>query len=147
MAYYLSLISTTSINDFIDKSLYSLSYCTKDNAYRIIYTLGPGALMSKVDFKNAFHIIPVRPKDCNLLQIYADTCLPFGLMSAPYIFNELSTAIHWILQHTPTIWLISSLVDLLTLQYVNRTCKLCLHYATRSMHPSRCQKWKALPPH
>ena len=33
-------------------------------------------------------------------QFYVDTCLPFGLRSAPHIFNELSTSIHWILQHT-----------------------------------------------
>ena len=33
-------------------------------------------------------------------QFYIDTCLPFGLRSAPHIFNELSTAIHWILQHS-----------------------------------------------
>ena len=26
-----------------------------------------------------------------------DTCLPFGLRSAPYLFNCLSEAIHWIL--------------------------------------------------
>ena len=28
-----------------------------------------------------------------------DTCLPFGLCFAPFLFNQLSTAIHWILQH------------------------------------------------
>ena len=28
-----------------------------------------------------------------------DTCLPFGLRSAPYLFNRLSEAIHWILVH------------------------------------------------
>ena len=30
---------------------------------------------------------------------YIDTCLPFGLHSAPCIFNRLATAIHWILQN------------------------------------------------
>ena len=55
--------------------------------------------------KNAFRLIPVRPEDGNLLgicwkkQYYIDTCLPFGLRSAPSLFNQLSTAIHWILQH------------------------------------------------
>ena len=102
--YHLSAPHNLSINDFIDPSSYSLTYCTIDNAYRIINTLGPGALMSKIDLKNAFRLIPVRPDDWNLLgvcwrqQFYIDTCLPFGLRSAPHIFNELSTAIHWILQ-------------------------------------------------
>ena len=47
----------------------------------------------------------MRPEDWNLLgicwnrQYYIDTCLPFGLHSAPFLFNQLSTAIHWILQH------------------------------------------------
>ena len=104
--YHLSAPQNFSINDFIDPPLYSLSYCTIDDAYRIINTLGPGALMSKIDLKNAFRLIPVRPKDWNLLgicwchQFYVDTCLPFRLRSAPHIFNELSTSIHWILQHT-----------------------------------------------
>ena len=62
--------------------------------------------MSKIDLKNAFRLIPVRPEDWNLLGIcwrnrfFADTCLPFGLRSAPYLFNQLSIAIHWILQHS-----------------------------------------------
>jgi len=62
--------------------------------------------MSKIDLKNAFRLIPVRPEHWNLLgicwrnQIYADTCLPFGLRSAPYLFNQLLIAIHWILQQS-----------------------------------------------
>ena len=62
--------------------------------------------MSKIDLKNAFRLIPVRPEDRNLLGIcwrnkfYIDTCLPFGLRSAPYLFNQLSVAIHWILQNS-----------------------------------------------
>ena len=27
-----------------------------------------------------------------------DTCLPFGLRSDPFLFNEVATAIHWILE-------------------------------------------------
>ena len=67
---------------------------------------GPGALMSKIDFKNAFRLIPIGPQDWNLLgmhwwqQFYIDICLPFGLRSGPYLFNQLSIAIHWILQHS-----------------------------------------------
>ena len=30
---------------------------------------------------------------------YIDTCLLFGLRSAPYLFNRLSSALHWILEH------------------------------------------------
>ena len=104
--YHLSAPFAQSINDFIDPELYSLSYCTIDDAYAILNNLGPGALMSKIDLKNAFRLIPVRPEDWNLLgicwrqQFFIDTCLPFGLRSAPYLFNQLSIAIHWILHHS-----------------------------------------------
>ena len=61
--------------------------------------------MAKIDLRNAFCFIPVRPQDWNLLGIkwrgkfYIDTCLPFGLRSAPFLFNQLADAIHWSLQH------------------------------------------------
>jgi len=60
--------------------------------------------MAKIDLKNAFCLISVRPQDWNLLGIkcrdkyYIDTCLPFGLRSAP-LFNQLTNAIHWSLEH------------------------------------------------
>ena len=38
-----------------------------DDAYAIANFLGAGALMSKIDLKNAFRLIPVRPRDWNLL--------------------------------------------------------------------------------
>ena len=85
--------------------MYSLSYCSIDDAYTIINKLGPGTLLSKIDLKDAFYLIPVRPTDWNLLGIhwkqnyYVDTCLPFELRSAPYLFNRFSSALHWILEH------------------------------------------------
>ena len=103
--YHLSAPTTHSINYFIDPLMYSLSYCSIDDAYTIINKLGPGTLLSKIDLKDAFRLIPVRPTDWNLLGIhwqqnyYIDTCLPFGLRSAPYLFNRFSSALHWILEH------------------------------------------------
>ena len=104
--YHLSAPPGRNINDFIDPDAYTLSYCTVDDAYAIINSLGRGALMSKIDLKNAFRLIPVRKEDWNLLGIYwqgkyyIDTCLPFGLRSSPYLFNQLADALHWILQHS-----------------------------------------------
>ena len=103
--YHLSAPHGNSINDYINPEDYTLSYCSVDDAYAILNLLGTGALMSKIDLKNAFRLIPVHPNDWNLLGIcwrnkfYIDTCLPFGLRSAPFLFNQLSVAIHWILQH------------------------------------------------
>ena len=65
--------------------------------------------MAKVDLKSAFRMVPVHPSDWSLLgmrwreQYYIDTCLPFGLRSAPYLFNEVATAIEWILSHNYSI--------------------------------------------
>ena len=52
--------------------------------------------MAKVDIESAYHLIPVHPDDQCLLgvewenQVYYDTKLPFGLRSAPKIFNMVT---------------------------------------------------------
>jgi hypothetical protein len=59
---------------------------------------------AKTDLKSAFRLIPIHPDDWNLLgvkwnsQYYVDLYLPFGLHSAPYIFNQLFDALEWVLQ-------------------------------------------------
>ena len=83
--YHLSASPNSSINHFINPDDYSLSYCSIDDAYDFINQLGPGTLLSKIDLKDAFRLIPINPSDWNLLGIhcrnkfYIDTCLPFGL--------------------------------------------------------------------
>ena len=90
-----------NINDYIDPNSFSLTYCTIDDAYSIINKLGTNALLSKIDHKGAFRLIPVRPEGWNLLGIqwfqrfYADTCQPFGLRSIDsFLLNRISDAIH-----------------------------------------------------
>ena len=64
---------------------------------------GGGALMGKVDIKSAYRIIPVHPSDRHLLGMfwhgcyYIDLTLPFGLRSAPAIFNTVADLFHWCL--------------------------------------------------
>ena len=61
--------------------------------------------MSKVDLSSAFRLIPIRPQDRPLLgcvwqsQYYVDLQLPFGLRSAPAIFNCLADGLQFILSH------------------------------------------------
>ena len=115
--YHLSAPLGKSINDFINPDTYTLTYCSVDDAFAIVNLLGPGTLLSKIDLQNAFRLIPVRQADWNLLGIcwqgkyYIDTCLPFGLRSAPYIFNRLATAIHWILQNNYNVQFILHYLD------------------------------------
>jgi len=69
----------------------------------IIQHLGRGTQLVKLDIQDAYHIVPVHPSDCNLLGIhwnggtYIDRALPFGLRSAPKIFNALADFIAWVL--------------------------------------------------
>ena len=119
--YHLSAPPHISINDFIDPEDYSLSYCTIDDAYDFINQMGPGTQLSKIDLKDAFRLVPVHPSQWNLLGIcwkskfYVDTCLPFGLRSAPYLFNRVSEAIHWILMNNYNVHhLLHYLDDFLT---------------------------------
>lgn len=94
-----------SVNDSIPTDEYSLKYMSVDTAMDAVMTLGHGALMAKVDIKSAFRICPVRPEDWLYLGMhwkghyYFDKVLPFGLRSAPYIFNCLADAVSWILQN------------------------------------------------
>ena len=103
MIYHLSVPRGQSINNFIDLSQYTLHYGSVDDAIRCISKIGKRALMAKLDLKAAFRMVPVRKEDWELLGIhwqghyYVDTHLPFGLRSAPYLFNQFDEALHWIL--------------------------------------------------
>ena len=105
MIMHLSAPRGRSVNDSIDRSAFTLSYITLDDAAALVARHGKGALMSKVDLKSAFRLIPVRPNDRALLgcfwqaSYYVDLQLPFGLRSAPAIFNRLADALEYILVH------------------------------------------------
>ena len=61
--------------------------------------------MSKLDIKSAFRNVPVHPSDWELLGMkweglyFFDMVLPFGLRSAPFLFDEFSSAVEWIIQN------------------------------------------------
>ena len=61
--------------------------------------------MAKVDIKNAYRIVPIHPDDYYLLGMtwrqhyFVDLALPFGLRSAPYIFNSFADLFQWSLIH------------------------------------------------
>ena len=103
--YHLSYPQGTSINDHIPKDPFSLSYVRVDDAISILQSLGRGVFMAKTDLKSAFRLIPIHPNDWSLLgifwqsQYYVDMYLPFGLRSAPFLFNQLSDGLEWILKN------------------------------------------------
>ena len=91
-----------SVNDGIEVTDFPLRYSTVYDAIDSVMQLGQGAQMAKIDIKSAFRLCPVHPADHHLLgmrwrgRFYFDIVLPFGLRSAPFIFNCLADAIEWI---------------------------------------------------
>ena len=83
-----------SVNDGIHPDEFSLHYSSVDDTVAILLHLGNGAL-----------IMPVHCADWELLGLHwrgqycVDTCLPFGMHLAPFLFNEYATAIEWIMTH------------------------------------------------
>ena len=87
-----------SINDGISEELSTLSYVSVDDAADRVLALGQGSMLAKVDIRSAYRIVPVHPDDRHLLRmewqgmVYIETALPFGLRSAPKIFNAVADA-------------------------------------------------------
>ena len=92
-----------SVNDGIDPALCSLAYTTVDQVAEVVAELGTAALLAKVDIESAYRLIPVHPQDRPLQavrwggQVFIDPMLPFGLRSAPKIFNAVADALNWLL--------------------------------------------------
>ena len=102
----LSFPEGASVNDGIDPSLCSLTYSSVEEVADEVARLGAGALLAKIDIESAYRIIPVHPEDRHLQavrwegKVYIDPMLPFGLRSAPKIFNAVADALNWHLQQS-----------------------------------------------
>lgn len=93
----------SSVNDGINPDEFSLHYIKLEEIVAMVNRWGQGALMAKFDVESAYCNIPVHPSERFLLglkwrsQFYVDLTLPFGLWSAPYIFNSVASVVEWIL--------------------------------------------------
>ena len=87
-----------SVNDGIDPDLCSLVYTS------VVARYPPGALLAKIDIESAYRLVPVHPSDRPLQAVewrgalYVDPMLPFGLRSAPKLFNALADVLEWYLR-------------------------------------------------
>jgi hypothetical protein len=105
-----------SVNDGIPSQYGQLSYETFDAALHTIARLGPGTRMMKRDLKSAFRVIPICREDHLFFvfewqgRYYIDLFLPFGLRTAPFIFNLFAEALHWILQQKYG-WILNHYLD------------------------------------
>ena len=106
-----------SVNDGIEREWSTLEYVSIDHLSHIISSVGRGAFLVKADIKEAYRIVPVHQDDQRLLgvswnsHIYIDTRLPFGLRSAPKIFNAIADALQWVVQKRGVPLLIHYLDD------------------------------------
>ena len=96
--------------------------------------LGSGSLMAKIDIKSAYRLIPVHPRDRLLLgmqwrgDLYIDGMLPFGLRSAPKIFNAIADALEWCIAQKGVHHLFHYLDDFLVMGPPNSSiCHESLH--------------------
>lgn len=102
-----------SVNAHIDKTYGTLKYAQIDHILEKVVTAGRNCVILKRDVKDAFRNIPIAPQHQWLLgfqwedQYYMERCLPFGLATAPFIFNLFAEGLHWILQS----WLHWDLLD------------------------------------
>jgi ribonuclease HI len=99
----LSSPKNRSVNDHIAKEFGYLQYETFDEAVAAVAKAGRNATLLKRDLKSAFRMIPVCTEDQWLLifewdgEYYQELFLPFGLRTAPFIFNLFGEALQWIL--------------------------------------------------
>jgi hypothetical protein len=95
-----------SVNTFIDPLLCSVSYVSIDNAVKALKLRGRHSLMSKIDLKDAYKNIMVRPDDWHHLgstwvnesgetEFFIDHVLPFGLRSSAMLFDLFASALEF----------------------------------------------------
>ncbi len=115
----LSFPAGGSVNDGIDPALCSLQYTSVDTACQNILRLGQGANLAKFDVSGAFRTVPVHPDDRHLLGMqwrghtYVDKVLPFGLRSAPKLYNAIADGLLWVLVRVDQVTSIHYLDDFL----------------------------------
>jgi hypothetical protein len=100
----LSTPAQRSVNDRTPDHYKTLKYTRIEDVYAAVLAAGRGAIILKRDIRDAFRNIPVSPANQWLLgfewrdQFYAETCLPFGLGTAPFLFNMFAEALHWVIE-------------------------------------------------
>jgi hypothetical protein len=104
-----------SINSFIKDWQCNLTRFAA--AVKVVCKLGRGCMMSKLDIKSAYRLIPIRPNDWPLLgmrwkqKFYFHTSLPFGLKSSCHIWERYATAAEWIVRNKLRVEDIDHYVD------------------------------------
>ena len=105
LIHHLSFPRGTSINDGILPEHATVTYSRVDDAISLIKRLGQGCFLAKTDIQSAFRIIPISPRDYDLLgmfwqgNFYYDRAMPMGCASSCRTFEMFSTALQWVSQN------------------------------------------------
>ncbi len=92
-----------SVNDQIPDGAGEMRYTRFQDVMRMVTRAGKNCAILKRDVKDAFRNVPVVPQHQWLLGFkwrnkhYKETCLSFGMSTAPFIFNLFGEGLHWIL--------------------------------------------------
>ena len=134
-----------SVNDGKSSDMCSIRYTGINNAVKLIHVrhLGQGALLAKLDLKSAYRMVPVHAEDQWLLgmswkgQVYVDTCLPFGLRSAPKIFSAVADGLSWAMHYQGVEYLLHYLDDFLVLGLPGSVVRSNARYIHKKLHRVR----------
>ena len=102
------------------RPIHATMYVKVDHAVQHVLALGRGCQLAKIDIEAAYRNIPVHPHDRHLLgmrwenELFTDAVLPFGLHSAPKLFNCVADALQWIAEHFGVSYLAHFLDNFLT---------------------------------
>lgn len=94
-----------SVNDGIPRDRGALVYVAVDDAIAALIAQGCGAMLLKEDLADAFWHVSVAISDRWLLGFqwdnvfYMEDYLPFGLRTAPFLFDIFAKVLHWMLVH------------------------------------------------
>jgi hypothetical protein len=122
-----------------------LAYGTVDDACDLIQLCGRGCLLTKLDVKSAFRQVPVRLQDQGKLgfhwqgKYYYERCLPFGLRSAPRLWEQYATALHYFLQKLLHIRHIVHYVDDFLFVHRNRSQSSAHDLAVAELHKTQAE--------
>ena len=119
--HHLSTPPGHSVNDHIPSHYGQLKYALFDEALDHVRRAGKGAVMVKRDLADAFRHIPIHPSDWWLFgfewqgKLFEERFLPFGLRTAPRIFNYFAEGLHWSLATRSTAAITHYLGDFLAI--------------------------------
>ena len=117
LIHHLSFPEGESLNDFIDPELCSVKYTHFDEAIHMVQDMGRACLLSKLDIKSAYRLLPVSPAEFDQLgfmfdnKFYFDKAMPFGCSISCASWEKVSTFLESIAKQNSPVGDLKHYVD------------------------------------